>query len=141
MFPFIGKNFIIVFRLGPTIWRIFRVVGLLRNVAVHGSGGRRRPSAGFVGRMLRGAWEGQGCPREGLGGGGGGWGGGLPGAGGPRERRPPGEGHGRRGPARGGQGGRTPPRIQIAAEVDGMRSGYTMAYGGYGAATRPRASP
>ena len=27
MFPFIGKNFIIVFRLGPTIWRIFRVVG------------------------------------------------------------------------------------------------------------------
>ncbi|MDT7869460.1 MAG: hypothetical protein RQ839_04735 [Thermoproteus sp.] len=44
------------------------------------------------------------------------------------------------GPARGGQGGRTPPRIQIA-EVDGMRSGYTMAYGRYGAATRPRASP
>jgi len=31
--------------------------------------------------------------------------------------------------------------FRIAAEVDGMRSGYTTAYGRYGAATRPRASP
>ena len=37
---------------------------------MHGSGGRRRPSAEFVGHILR--REGWGCPREGLGGGGGG---------------------------------------------------------------------
>ena len=100
--------------------------------SMHGSGGRRRPSAEFVGHMLR--REGWGCPREGLGGGGGGWGGGLPEAGGPRERRrrPPGEGRGRRGPAREEQVGRALLRIKVAAEVDGVRGDYTMTYGRYG---------
>jgi hypothetical protein len=87
---------------------MFRVgVGLFAAwPSIRGSGGRRRPSAEFVGHMLR--REGWGCPREGLGGGGEGWGGGLPEAGGPRERRrrPPGEGNRRRGRTREGQVGR-----------------------------------
>ncbi len=35
MFPFIKKNFIVIFRLGPTIWPDRVDVGLLRDAAVH----------------------------------------------------------------------------------------------------------
>jgi len=40
-----------------------------------------------------------------------------------------------------GGSGRKLLRIQITAEVDGVRRDYTITFGRYGKATRPRAAP